>query len=247
MATYDLFSGQADFYARYRPSYPDALYDFLIAQVPSRARAWDCATGNGQVATALSRYFDEVFATDISEAQLEHAVTRPNINYALAPAERTGLPDAYFDLVTVGQALHWLDFAQFFAEVLRVGKRGAVFAAWGYELLQILPVVDALVLDFYHQKTGPYWMPQRHHIENKYASVPFPFHNIQSVDFQFETQWQPSHLEGYLHSWSSVQKYKKATGEDPVRPLMEEIYTHWQPSKWLPVRFPVFMKWAVLR
>ena len=50
----DNFSSQADHYARYRPSYPPELFEFIIAQVKEKDMAWDCATGNGQTAKGLS-------------------------------------------------------------------------------------------------------------------------------------------------------------------------------------------------
>ena len=66
MTSLDRFSTQAAAYARYRISYPAALYAWLLPQVPGRRRAWDCATGNGQVAAVLARHFEHVAATDLS-------------------------------------------------------------------------------------------------------------------------------------------------------------------------------------
>jgi SAM-dependent methyltransferase len=53
------------------------------------------------------------------------------------PAADTGRGDASgiesntVDLVTVGQALHWFELPQFYAEVSRILKPGGVFAAFG--------------------------------------------------------------------------------------------------------------------
>jgi hypothetical protein len=43
----DYFSQQAKQYARHRPSYPEALFEYLASLAPSRKLAWDCGTGNG--------------------------------------------------------------------------------------------------------------------------------------------------------------------------------------------------------
>ncbi len=67
----DLFSDQAKRYAKFRPSYPQELFDYIISFVTEQNTAWDCATGNGQSASVLSNYFEKVEATDISEAQAE--------------------------------------------------------------------------------------------------------------------------------------------------------------------------------
>jgi hypothetical protein len=67
----DNFSDRSELYAKYRPTYPPELYSFLISNVDRREQAWDCGTGNGQVARELSKYFDKVYATDISEQQIK--------------------------------------------------------------------------------------------------------------------------------------------------------------------------------
>ena len=83
----DNFSKQSDLYSRFRPGYPRLLFDFLLPLVPDKKTAWDCGTGNGQVAVKLSLYFDEVYATDLSSAQIENADKKQNIFYYNA-AER---------------------------------------------------------------------------------------------------------------------------------------------------------------
>ncbi|MBS1246447.1 MAG: methylase involved in ubiquinone/menaquinone biosynthesis, partial [Proteobacteria bacterium] len=70
MAFQDHFSTQADAYARYRPTYPDALYAWLASRVPARALAWDCGTGSGQAAVALAAHFTQVIASDPSREQI---------------------------------------------------------------------------------------------------------------------------------------------------------------------------------
>src|SRR5437870_2220979 len=110
----DNFSTQSHLYARFRPAYPRKFFDFLLSVIPGRERAWDCGTGNGQVAAELSKNFHAVYATDISENQIKNAARLPNIFYTLQPAEHTAFPDATFDLVTAAQAVHWFNFAEFY-------------------------------------------------------------------------------------------------------------------------------------
>ena len=61
----DHFSAHADQYAKYRPAYPSDFFDYLNALLPHKGAAWDCGTGNGQVAYTLAKTFEKVFATDI--------------------------------------------------------------------------------------------------------------------------------------------------------------------------------------
>ena len=84
----DNFSKQAHLYFRFRLDYPQQLYDFLLHHLSDKKIAWDCGTGNGQVATKLSAYFEKVFATDISTKQIENASKKGNIFYSIQEAER---------------------------------------------------------------------------------------------------------------------------------------------------------------
>jgi 2-polyprenyl-3-methyl-5-hydroxy-6-metoxy-1,4-benzoquinol methylase len=109
----DLFSTQANVYAAFRPTYPKELYDFIFDRVETKRKAWDCATGNGQVAGYLANHFDSVYATDISQQQLDNAIKKDNVIYSISGAEKTSFEDQQFDLITVAQALHWLDRERF--------------------------------------------------------------------------------------------------------------------------------------
>ena len=237
----DRFSGHADRYARYRIDYPDALYNYVLSFVNERQSAWDCATGNGQVASTLARYFDQVEATDISQTQLEQAVVLPNVRYQISQAEKTPFADNQFDLVTVGQALHWFDVEAFHREVRRVLKPGGVVAEWGYGLNTVSPEVDALVNDFYINVIGAYWDSMRRHIENQYAQLPFDFANPQRADFTVERHWTAGWFLNYLRTWSAVRNFIATNGLDPVDALAEPLTVAWGLGERL-VQFPVFLR-----
>ncbi|GAB3894044.1 class I SAM-dependent methyltransferase [Larkinella knui] len=241
MATIDRFSGHADLYAHYRIDYPSELYDFLVPLVTTRTTAWDCATGNGQVASALSAYFEDVTATDISEQQLKQAVQKPNITYTVCPAEQTPFPDHCFDLITVAQALHWFDTDTFHQEARRVLKPGGILAEWGYGMAQIDPVTDPVFYHFYDNIVGPYWDDNRKHVEDHYARIPFPFDQIEYRDFTIRRNWDLDRFLNYLRTWSSVQKYIRQHGNDPVLWVADQLKTAWGNDE-REVRFPVFLR-----
>ncbi|AMM50466.1 SAM-dependent methyltransferase [Rufibacter sp. DG15C] len=238
----DNFSRQASLYKKFRPTYPPALFEFLLALVPDKECAWDCGTGNGQVAVELGKHFTHVKATDISEKQLQQAPTKDNIEYSLQPAEQTDFPGNSFDLITMGQAAHWFDFTRFYPEVQRVAKPNAILALWGYGLLSITPAIDAIIQHFYTEVIGPYWDVERKHIDANYSSLPFPLEELPSFAGVIEQTWAVSDLEGYLNTWSSVQAYIQKHGENPVDACMVEIRKVWKEEEEWPVRFPVFSR-----
>ena len=238
----DHFSIAAHEYDRFRPGYPAGLIDFLAGVAPSTGLAWDCATGTGQAAVALARRFDRVIATDASSAQIEHAVAHPRVSYKVAPAEACGLDNHAADLVTVAQALHWLDLERFYAEVLRVARPGAVFAAWTYSLADADPAIDPLVAAFYEQM-GPWWPPERSHVENGYRQLRFPFEPIAAPAFEIREAWPLERLLGYFSTWSAVNRCRKETGRDPVVALGERLAAAWgDPAEPRPVRWPLHLR-----
>ena len=58
MSFKDHFSKQAADYAKFRPSYPREMFEYLGTITATRQLAWDCATGNGQAAVELATAFD---------------------------------------------------------------------------------------------------------------------------------------------------------------------------------------------
>ena len=94
----DHFSGHAEQYGKYRPVYPDSLFRYLASVTPAKESAWDCATGTGQAAKDLTRFFARVIATDASERQLANAVRDRKIDYRVEHAENTSIGDGILDL-----------------------------------------------------------------------------------------------------------------------------------------------------
>ncbi|MCE9624885.1 MAG: class I SAM-dependent methyltransferase, partial [Deltaproteobacteria bacterium] len=218
-------------------------FRYLAEQAPGRALAWDCATGNGQAALGLRPYFEKVVGTDASGKQVAQVSFDPKIEYWVASAEDSGLAAASVDLVTVAQAVHWFDFERFFAEVRRVLRPRGCLAIWGYHLLHCDPSVDPLLEDFYSRIVGPYWPPERHWVEEKYRTIPFPFEEIQAPEFSMQAEWNLEALLGYLGTWSAVQKFREAKGEDPIVALRRKIEAIWgDPSRVKAIHWPIFLR-----
>jgi SAM-dependent methyltransferase len=227
----DHFSGHASDYARYRPDYPEALFSYLASLVPEPGFAWDCAAGNGQASAGLARHFEVVLATDASARQIESAPSLPRVRYAVAPAEKSYLPEETVDLVTVAQALHWFDIPAFFAEVRRVLVADGVLAVWCYDLLTMAPEIDFVLNRFYRDVVGEYWPPERAIVERGYATLEFPFDEIPAPRFAMEKVWTLADLLGYVRTWSAVRRFMAARGEDPVLALEKDLVPAWGPRR----------------
>ena len=239
----DLFSKQADLYARYRPTYPKELYEYILSFVKEKNIAWDCATGNGQAAIVLADHFKKVIATDISASQIDKATRKENIEYRVCPAESTRLKEHIFDLVTVAQAYHWIKWKEFKKEVTRVCKPGAIIAIWTYyRNITGDKKVDDTVYNFYETVTKPYWDYERKFVEEKYSTVEFDYDPLPVKDFETILEWKREDMLGYIGSWSAIQKFIKTNGYSPLPMIEEEINKRWPEGEVKKVKFPIYMK-----
>ena len=243
MSFKDHFSGHANAYSRYRPEYPAELFDYLASLTPRREVALDCATGSGQAAVGLAKHFALVVATDGSVSQLQNAQRHPHVAYLGNLAEQPALQSGSVDLVVAAQAAHWFDHQKYYPEVKRVLRSGGAVALWTYGLAYVEPEIDAIVRHFYSDVVGSYWPPERRWVESAYRDLPFPWREIPAPSFQLNLQWDLDSLIGYLGTWSAVQRYTRATGQDPLPTLRAEIAPFWaSPVESKPVTWPLYLR-----
>ena len=118
-------------YDRYRPSYPDGLFDQIATRLslPTVPVVADLGAGTGKAALAMARRGSQVIAVEPGEGMLDVLRARAsteglNVDTRLSSAEDTGLPEASVDLVTVAQAFHWFDKARAVREMARIVRPG---------------------------------------------------------------------------------------------------------------------------
>lgn len=238
----DNFSDHSADYAQYRPTYPQELYDFLFSFIKPKDNAWDCATGNGQVAVALAKEFKQVWATDLSENQLKEAVKRDNITYDVHTAEQDVPYQNHFDLITVAQAIHWFNFEKFYANVNHALKTNGVLAVMGYSLLETSGELNKVIKHFYKEITGPFWDEEREYLDEGYRTILFPFEELTVPEFKMEVQWSQEQLLNYLNTWSAVKHYQDKNGENPLNLIKKDVETHWGSNEKRMFEFPLLVR-----
>ncbi|MGN1415589.1 MAG: class I SAM-dependent methyltransferase [Oscillospiraceae bacterium] len=127
----EMFSGKADNYDRYRPSYPQKLIDYLFDVTLADSVA-DIGAGTGKFTECLAKKPWDIIAVEPNEDMLQKLRNNvPSVKIIRAPAENTGIADHSVDLVTTAQAFHWFDAEGFKAECKRIlTKRGQLAIVW---------------------------------------------------------------------------------------------------------------------
>lgn len=237
------FASGGEAYARFRPTYPDALSDFLADVAPATARAVDVGCGTGQFTGQIARHFDEVIGLDPSADQIAHAAPHPRVAYRCAPAEATGLPDASTALIVAAQAAHWFDRPRFYAEARRIAVAGGIVALVSYGIPVFDAEIDGRFQRFYRDEIGRYWPPERQLVESGYTGIDFPFAEIAWPAMAIRREWDLAALLGYVSTWSALRGAEEA-GEgalaDRFATDMERLWG--DPAATRTVEWPIAMR-----
>ncbi|KAK3324034.1 methyltransferase-like protein [Cercophora scortea] len=218
MATFARATYSSAGYAAFRPSYPPALFNRVLAfHNANRGRApspsppgtasgtlLDLGCGHGLIARALAPSFPTVTALDPSAGMVEQArklTSDPKITIKQGGAEDLSfVPDSSIDCVVAGQAAHWFDFHKVWPELARVVKRGGTLAFWGYKDHVIVehPTTTAIFDRFIYGAAEPvagtesmarYWeQPGREILRESYVAIVPPERDWEDVT---RIAWDP--------------------------------------------------------
>jgi SAM-dependent methyltransferase len=196
---------------------------------PNKDRAWDCATGNGQAAIGLCKYFKNVIASDASKGQLEYQFNRNNILYEMFPAEKANMKDNSVDLITVAQAAHWFDLDKFYNEVTRISKSNGILAIWSYGMHKIDNDIDKISekLNVGGDILGKCWPRETNYVKEDYKTIPFPFKEIPAPKFEMTVNWNLDELVSYMLTWSAVKRFSTERKFNPLNLVMGELERLW--------------------
>ncbi|KAI3777197.1 hypothetical protein L1987_46993 [Smallanthus sonchifolius] len=253
----NLFLKQAKQYSVARPGYPQQLFDFIASKTPTHDVVWDVGTGSGQAAISLANIYKSVIGTDTSTKQLGFAPKHPNVRYectspnlSMSELEEKIGTESSVDLVTVAQALHWLDPDTFYNQVKWILKKpSGVISAWCYTIPKMDDEFDPVFQNFYSE-SKPYWDSLRGLVDDKYTSIKFPFDPVDGCDhtgpFEFQTEKLMNLGEfcAYIRSWSAYQTAKDQGVELLNDDVIEEFTKAWKEdgNGQKSVTYPVYLR-----
>ncbi len=219
------FSTRVDNYIKFRPSYPKAIIDLLVAEygLTRDSIIADVGSGTGLLARLFLNHGNVVFGVEpnreMREAGEQLLQNCDRFTSVDGRAEATTLPDHYVDFVTAGQAFHWFDRDQARGEWERILKpNGWGVLVWNerrsnaspfladYEQLLLSFATDYAAVNHKQVDDGP--------ISQFFGPAGFRLHAFENTqDFDFDG------LKGRLLSSS----YAPEAGHTTHAPMIAEL------------------------
>ena len=227
-----LFEGasHAQAYALFRPCSPDIIAEKTMNYMKSRillpqSGKYDCmidvGCGSGQSSALFAPYFKKIIGIDPSEKQIEQAKIEnkhSHIVYKVGQAENLERNEDV-DLITSGQAVHWVDFESFFHECEVALKPNGCLLLHGYNRPHIHPRfphdsslvsnAERLFSEFYSKCL---FHPRRKHVDNSYETI-FEMinsnHKMRDDSIENKVDCTLSDLVSYIKTWTGYHDYLK--------------------------------------
>jgi SAM-dependent methyltransferase len=198
------FGSYAEAYDRHRPPFPNRLVEDLIALAPKRVL--DAASGTGLVARALAARGLSVLGVELDPRMAEIA-RRHGLDVEVARFEEWNDAGRRFDLVTFGDAWHWIDPAKGIAKVASILEPGGMLVRFfkGY----VLPPETFAKLEPLYRSIAPgltvygKW-PEIEWVDPVAASPDFVMRPMK--EYAWDEVFSASQWTGYLNTASDHRR-----------------------------------------
>lgn len=232
------FKTQGFNYEKYRPEYPQELCRHAIDQLSNKKRYLDIAVGTGKILLSFCENFEEVKGIDLSEQMLSVASanvqkfmeSHPTHSIVLSKNHVMDLSEEEkFDLITVGQALHFFPGEAILRKIRNMLNEGGMFMTFGYVLREVKsenPLENEVFYEFYN-KMLPYFtfdMYELHHHYSDKTKYPFEavFEKVDRKQTDLVLSLTKEEYINYLKTWSAYNIYVDKHGLDPIIELLEK-------------------------
>jgi SAM-dependent methyltransferase len=141
------FGVVADAYERFRPGYPETLFDVVMTYAGQPVRtALEIGAGTGKATRLFARHGITVTATEPDGAMLAELRKHVPADVRTVQASFEDLqPDESYGLVYAAAALHWTNPEDRWSRMAALLQPGGVFASFGGPIRLADPVVEEAV------------------------------------------------------------------------------------------------------
>lgn len=179
MSVYSDKTFRAVDYNKFRPTYPQSIFDKVISYHGKKINLLidlGCGPGEGTLPFAKFDQVEQVIGTDASQVMVDLASnlnTYEKVSFEKATGEDLsviGIEDNSVDVITAAECSHWFNHEIWFREMSRVLKDGGTLAYWSYIDAGIMedPVANEINEQFIYldpRYCGPLWQqPGKEHL-----------------------------------------------------------------------------------
>ena len=146
-----VFGEVAELYDRARPSYPDALIDDVVAEIPgaAHARVLEVGAGTGKATALLAPRLGSLVALEPDPAMASiasrHSAAMANVDVVVDRFEDWVTAGPPFDGIVAAHCWHWVDPRVRYAKARSLLNDDGVLAAfWNVPVLEANPLASAI-------------------------------------------------------------------------------------------------------
>lgn len=216
------FTGLAENYSKYRPTYSSTVRDALIGMLHKPAElieAVDVGAGTGIWTRLVAERVAKVIAIEPNDDMRRLGIVDcadHRIEYRTGSGEATGLPDDSADLLSMASSFHWVDFDRGVAEFHRVLRPGGRFVAlWNPRLIEANPLlveieaeINRLAPEIKRVSSGNSGITET--LTERLSACPL-FDDVVYLEGRHTAEQTP---EQYLGVWRSVNDVRHQLGPD---------------------------------
>ena len=242
--TDSVFHGTAWYYSRFRPQYPDALFDYLVEKFEPEGNSslLDVGCGTGQISIPFAPHFERVFAMDpdpdmLKEGQQvaeERAVRNIQWIHGGSDQLETIRPTLQnLRLVVMASSFHWMDRTAVLEILHSMLNCGGGIAITGYPSLwnldgdwqhAVRSVIQRWLGTRRRAGADHYQEPEERHETIVSRS---PFRHLEQMELKVERTWTADGIMGHLLSTSfcspRVLGEKRTAFERDLRRTLEAL------------------------
>lgn len=237
------FGQAADEFERYRPEYPPALLERILRELPPARRicAMDLGAGTGKFTRELVPHFREVIAVE-PDALMAGKIREqlPQVVVRIATAEDSSQAPASVDLVTIANALHWMDSARVFANAHLWLRPEGILAVFDRPLPKASPEIDAIVMAEFRGHWKPHRDPRLKRARDWQALVRDApgFAVVEEAKLPYVLPMTPAEYVGFWRSTSYGSAYARSLpASESYWSELESRFRAASPDGMIPVDF----------
>lgn len=227
------FQGHPDWnhYIRHRPSYPPTFFNRLYEEHAKNLNSFgtvnDQGSGAGIAAEILANKFKKVIVSEPNAEYVKIAENRltslgkfpkDKFTFLQEACEKSSLPDASVDCLTVCEALHWADIENSVKEFARILKPGGTLGIFHYSpphleddsMNEIWSAMHAASAEKYQEQEGVFTRAW-HNMCNGYQNIYFD-----------PKLWKEGTRRTHINTRGDVSKMQPYVKDPEVKRILEE-------------------------